>query len=81
MSLTNPDLNTALAQQVGGLLGGGYRWVPITFTSLPASPVEGQAFYITDANTATLGANVTASGASARGVVIYNGTNWTLVSK
>ena len=81
MSLTQPDLNTALAQQVGGLLGGGYRYVPIGFASLPASPVQGQVFFITDANTATLGGNVTASGASAAGLVIWNGSAWTLVSK
>ncbi len=81
MSLTQPDLNTALATQVGGILGGGYRWVAITFTALPAAPVQGQVFFITDANTATLGASVTASGASAAGLVIWNGSAWTLVSK
>jgi hypothetical protein len=81
MSLTQPDLNTALTQQVGGLLGGGYRYVPITFTGVPASPVQGQVFFITDSNTATLGGTVSASGASAAGLVIWNGSAWTLVSK
>ncbi len=59
------------------------------FASLPGqagvgepTALEGMRYYITDANTATLGANVTAGGApSTHGWVGYNGTDWTLQSK
>ena len=43
---------------------------------------EGDQYYITDANTSTLGANVTAGGPpNTRGYVTWNGSNWTLTSK
>lgn len=81
MSATQPDLNTVLAKQIGGLITGGYLFTAITFTQLPSTPVQGQVFFITDSNNATLGGTVTASGASAAGLVIWNGSAWTLVSK
>lgn len=68
----------------------GLNSLNMTFTSLPKQAgassnvaiVEGQSFYIIDANTATLGNAVTAGGApNTRGYVTWNGTNWTLTSK
>lgn len=53
-----------------------------TFSQLPTTGMsKGEQYFITDANTSTLGANVTAGGGSTNGMVIWNGTNWTLMSK
>lgn len=41
----------------------------------------GDSYFITDVNTSTLGANVTAGGGTTKGFVVWNGTAWTLMSK
>jgi hypothetical protein len=59
----------------------------LTFSQLPAPgnapnmPIQGELFYIVDANTSTIGANVTGGGGSTKGYVVWNGSAWTLVSK
>ncbi len=54
-----------------------------TYTQLPTggNVLEGDEFNISDPNSATWGANVTASGASGRVLVRWNGSNWTVVGK
>lgn len=53
-----------------------------TFAKLPTTKrSKGEQYFITDANTSTLGANVTAGGGSTNGYVVWNGSNWTLASK
>jgi hypothetical protein len=49
---------------------------PLTYATLPASPVEGQRCYITDGNTTTFYATVSSGGGSSHIPVLYNGTNW-----
>jgi hypothetical protein len=52
-----------------------------TFSQLPSGAgnvFEGDEYNITDANTATWGANVTAGGGANRVRVRWNGTNWTV---
>lgn len=53
-----------------------------TFAALPsgANVREGDRYDISDANTATWGANVTAGGSTNRCNVRYNGSNWTVVA-
>lgn len=54
-----------------------------TFTQLPSggNVLQGDQFTISDPNTNTWGANVTASGASGQVLVRWNGSNWTVVGK
>jgi hypothetical protein len=54
-----------------------------TYSQLPtgANVLEGDEFNISDPNTATWGANVTASGSSGRILVRWNGSNYTVVGK
>jgi hypothetical protein len=54
-----------------------------TYSQLPTggSVLEGDEFDISDGNSATWGANVTAGGSSNRALVRWNGTNWTVVGK
>lgn len=48
---------------------------PVTFASLPASPVKGQMAYITDCNSTTFHA-VAAGGGANNILVVYDGTSW-----
>lgn len=54
-----------------------------TFSQLPSggNVLEGDEFNISDGNSATWGANVTAGGSSNRVLVRWNGSNWTVVGK
>jgi Pectate lyase superfamily protein len=59
----------------------------LTYAQLPAPgnypnwANAGEMFYIVDANTSTIGANVTGGGGTTKGYVIWNGSNWTLMSR
>jgi Pectate lyase superfamily protein len=59
----------------------------LTYTMLPGvsanqtAPVRGELYYIVDANTSTIGANVTGGSGTTKGYVTWNGSAWTLVSK
>ncbi len=54
-----------------------------TYSQLPTggNVQEGDEFNISDPNSATWGANVTASGSSGHVIVRWNGSNWTVVGK
>lgn len=54
------------------------RMTAVAYASLPASPVMGDLYVVTDSNTATWGATIAGGGAN---VVLawFNGTNWTVV--
>jgi len=54
-----------------------------TFSQLPSggNVLEGDEYDLTDANSTTWGANVTAGSSSGRVRVRYNGTNWTVMGK
>jgi pectate lyase-like protein len=64
-----------------------YADLALTFSQLPApgnapnTPIPSELFYIVDANTSTIGANVTGGGGTTKGYVTWNGSAWTLVSK
>src|SRR5262249_737520 len=67
---------------------GGVRWIACdinptwTFSQLPTVGLnKGDQYFITDANTSTLGAAVTAGRGTTNGYVVWNGSNWTLMSK
>lgn len=49
------------------------------FASVPANPVEGMFFAVTDSSTATWRATVTGGGAN-HVLAYYNGTNWTVAA-
>lgn len=53
---------------------------PLTFATLPGTPTAGTLAFISDGNSNTWGAAVTASGADPV-LVQYNGTAWTVVGK
>lgn len=69
------EVNAGSAGTAGGLLLRG-----LAFASLPASPVAGMEFTVTDSNTDVWGATV-AGGGVLNVKVRYNGTNWTVVGK
>lgn len=50
------------------------------FASLPALPLVGMTYVVTDSNTNTWGANI-AGGGSNTVLAWYNGTNWTVIGK
>lgn len=50
---------------------------PVAFSGLPGSPVEGMLVPITDSNTGTFGATITAGSSTHHGLAYYDGTNWT----
>jgi Pectate lyase superfamily protein len=64
-----------------------YADLALRFSELPGpgnapnTPVQSELFYIIDANTSTIGANVTGGGGTTKGYVVWNGSAWTLVSK
>jgi hypothetical protein len=76
--------NVAAAGQVGILdhqqFRGNFLVPPLTFATLPSSPVAGMQRYITDCNTVVWGANAAGSGTN-KVMVWYNGTNWTVMGK
>lgn len=47
------------------------------FAAVPANPVEGMLFAVTDSSTATWRATITGGGAN-HVLAYYNGTNWTV---
>jgi hypothetical protein len=53
---------------------------PLTFATLPSSPMAGMQRYITDCNTVVWGANA-AGGSTNKVMVWYNGANWTVMGK
>lgn len=61
---------------------GGFKIMirAVAFASLPAVPIEGMQYTVTDSNTNTWGATIAAGGAN-RVLAYYNGTNWTVVGK
>jgi hypothetical protein len=64
----------------GALSAGSVRGTAVTFSNLPASPVEGMLVGVTDSNTATWGATIAGSGSN-HVLAYYNGTNWTVAGK
>jgi len=61
----------------------GYRFTPVTFANLPATPALGMVACVTDStvvsNPGAFGTNVTVGGGTNKQLVWYNGTNWTIV--
>lgn len=60
--------------------GGGILTAPTVYASLPASPVAGMVFSISDSTTQTWGATVSGGG-SDFALVVYDGANWTVAGK
>lgn len=54
---------------------------PVAFASLPASPVTGMQYVVTDATVNTWGTNVTVGGGSDIVLTWFNGTNWVVIGK
>ena len=52
----------------------------VTFANLPASPVEGMLYPVTDGSVATWGTTLAGGGAN-HVLAYYNGTNWTVAAK
>jgi hypothetical protein len=61
-------------------LGLTYNMLP-GVSANPKPPVSSELYYIVDANTSVIGANVTGGGGNTKGYVTWNGAAWTLVSK
>lgn len=67
-------------------VGGAQMQLPapsvpvVAFANLPAAPVEGMLFGVTDSNTAVWGATVAAGGAN-HVLAYFDGTNWTVAGK
>jgi len=47
-----------------------------TFSTLPGTPAAGSVVYVTDSNTATFNATITAGGGSNKVLALFNGTVW-----
>ena len=62
----------------GNTKAGTILYDPKTIANLPATPANGMVAAVTDANAPAVGSTV-ASGGSAKALVWYNGTNWTVV--
>jgi hypothetical protein len=56
----------------------GVRFKADTYANRPGSPVEGQCYWMTDADSGTFGANITAGSGSNHVLACYDGTNWTV---
>ena len=58
---------------------GGFKILVkvVAFAGLPAVPIEGMQYTVTDSNTNTWGATIAGGGAN-RVLAYYNGTNWTV---
>lgn len=73
----NTDANN---DATGSVYAKIFKTTPLTFATLPASPLLGMVAAITDCNTTTWGANA-AGGGSNKAFLFYNGTNWTVMGK
>lgn len=58
-------------------LGDVLQLTPVAFAGLPATPAEGWIVPITDSNTGTFGATISAGSSTHHGLAYYDGTNWT----
>jgi hypothetical protein len=74
-------LVNALTVNTAGVAASGFTNVGVTFAGLPAAPATGQTACVTDgAASLAWGATVTGGG-TAKYLVWYNGTNWTVAGK
>lgn len=69
------EVNTGTLGVLSDLLMRALRLNPLTFASLPASPLKGQCAYITDCNSVVFRATA-ASGGANNIMVVYDGTVW-----